>query len=86
MLIRMLQGNVRSVKFNILLSDKVQRFQVYLKGPNGSMKLQMGSNLFLTEMNGITISSADVKGKVMTVTEKRKGETKGRRKKKVRGV
>lgn len=40
----------------------------------------------MTEMNGITISSADVKGKVMTVTEKRKGETKGRRKKKVRGV
>lgn len=42
----------------------------------------MGSNLFLTEMNGITISSADVKRKVMTVTEKSGMETKepGRKK------
>lgn len=40
----------------------------------------------MTEMNGITISSVDVKGKVMTVTEKRKRETKRRRKKKVKGV
>lgn len=42
----------------------------------------MGCNLFLTEMNGTKISSADVKGKVITVTEiskREKGEA-GRKK------
>lgn len=40
------------------------------------MKFQMKNNLPLAEVNGITISSADVKGKVMTVTEERNGDKK----------
>lgn len=72
---------------SLLFLRKVQ--QSFLEGvlqcSNGSMKFQMGNNLFLTEMNRITISSADVKGKVMTVTEKGEMKTEANRKKMVEG-
>lgn len=47
-----------------------ENFAVYLERLDGSTKAENGGNLYLTEMmNGITISSADVKRKLMTVTK-----------------
>lgn len=54
-----------------------EKFALYLEGLDGSTKPQNGSNLYLTGMmNGITISSADVKRKLMTVTKESEMATK----------